>query len=365
MNRPDYDNSILSVSSSMLKYYGIDCGHPSQPIVDKSLSRNPRTAAIMLFDGMGVNLLEKHLPEDAFLRRYMKSTISSVFPPTTVAATTAIQSGMTPAEHGWLGWTLYFKEVKDNVTVFPNKLESTGKKASNKNLAETLMSYRNICTQIHEACPDVDAETVSLQNGARIFSIGSACRRVLHISRRPGRHFIYCYWINPDHLIHKYGTNSKQVHRTILKINREAEKMYQKLNDTTAVILADHGLIDTKWKYLEDYPELCNMLIRNPSIENRAYSFFIKNGKQEAFENAFNSIFKDEYILLKKEEVLKMHLFGEGKENPRFREFIGDYLAVAVSDCSIAMHRRKHTMKGIHAGLTKEELTVPLIILEK
>ena len=37
-------------------------------------------------------------------------SITSVFPPTTTAATTSMLSGLNPNEHGWLGWDLYFKK---------------------------------------------------------------------------------------------------------------------------------------------------------------------------------------------------------------------------------------------------------------
>jgi hypothetical protein len=40
-------------------------------------------------------------------------------------------------------------------------------------------------------------------------------------------------------------------------------------------------------------------------------------------------------MLLSKQEVLTKKLFGTGKVHPRFEEFWGDYLAIAISDVSI------------------------------
>jgi hypothetical protein len=45
----------------------------TQPIFDEALKKNPRNVVIMLFDGMGVNLMEKHLPADSFLRTHMRT----------------------------------------------------------------------------------------------------------------------------------------------------------------------------------------------------------------------------------------------------------------------------------------------------
>ena len=36
---PDYDNSILSVISSILKFYGYDNGHKTLEILDKKLKK--------------------------------------------------------------------------------------------------------------------------------------------------------------------------------------------------------------------------------------------------------------------------------------------------------------------------------------
>ena len=48
------------------------------------------------------------------------------------------------------------------------------------------------------------------------------------------------------------------------------------------------------------------------------------------------------------------------------QEFIGDYVALAVSDTTIfTTHHEAQTMPGVHAGLTAEECRIPLIVLEK
>ena len=65
---------------------------------------NIKNIVLLLFDGMGISVLEKHLAPDSFLRKHLVCPISSVFPPTTTAATTSVLTGRTRIEHGWLGW---------------------------------------------------------------------------------------------------------------------------------------------------------------------------------------------------------------------------------------------------------------------
>ena len=45
---------------------------------------------------------------------------------------------------------------------------------------------------------------------------------------------------------------------------------------------------------------------------------------------------------------------------------IGDYVALAVADRTIFnTHLEAQEMPGVHAGLTREEISVPLIVIEK
>lgn len=62
----------------------------------------------------------------------------------------------------------------------------------------------------------------------------------------------------------------------------------------------------------------------------------------------------------------KQNLFGKGENHPRFKDFIGDYLAIGISDVSIFNSREEaNHFIGVHAGMTEKEMMVPLIIIEK
>ena len=80
----------------------------------------------------------------------------------------------------------------------------------------------------------------------------------------------------------------------------------------------------------------------------------------------FEKKFGDKFWLVPKEEVIERKLFGPGTEHPQFRDKLGDFLAIAVSDTSLFnTHVEAKLMPGGHAGLSKEELEIPLIAVEK
>ena len=106
-----------------------------------------------------------------------------------------------------------------------------------------------------------------------------------------------------------------------------------------------------------------SLLLRLPSIEPRSLNFFVKEGKKEEFKAAFLSHFSEDFDLYTKEEVIEMKLFGEGEEHPRFRDMLGDFLAVARSDLSI--YYTKNIWASMHAGYTESEMIIPLISFER
>ena len=112
------EESLLSLTASLLRHYGGETPHPSLPRLDALLEKGFRNVAVLLFDGMGESVLREWLPADAFLRRHEAGTLSSVFPPTTVAATTTLMTGLSPIEHGWLGWNLFFPGNRRRVGFF-------------------------------------------------------------------------------------------------------------------------------------------------------------------------------------------------------------------------------------------------------
>ena len=290
--------------------------------------------------------------------------ISSVFPSTTVAATTAIESGYSPVETAWLGWDLYFDEIGENVAVFRNALQKNGKPAANYNVAWKYIPYKRIFERIEEINGKGSAIYVSPFSKHRIKSVPHICKTVKRLSRRRKKKYIYTYWHQPDGAMHGHGVTSKEAHEQILHINREVEKLCGKLQNSLIIITADHGLCDGVNEYLEDYPELSAMLKRPPSIEPRALSFFVKDGMKDDFKNEFNKLFGDDFKLLTKEEVFANNLFGFGKTHAKAHDFVGDFLAVATGKKSLFIEREEHTFVGVHAGLTEEEMTVPFIAIE-
>ena len=135
--------------------------------------------------------------------------------------------------------------------------------------------------------------------------------------------------------------------------------------DSLVILIADHSQIAVSPLPICEREDLWNTLLHEPSIESRAAAFFVKPDQKELFEELFHKYYGSHFILYKAEEVLGMNLFGFGEEHPRLREFLGDYLALAIDNYNFQFRNSGFVMKGQHAGFLAEETLVPLIIYAK
>ena len=372
IQRPDYNNSIVNLSCSVLKYFNVpNIRHSTLPEADRLLDqRKPRNVVLLLFDAMGISILNRHLPENSFTRQHIVMTISSTFPPTTVAATTAVNSGLTPIETGWLGWISYFKEIDDNIITFFNTLQTDGEKqAAPNHLTYTYVPYKTLSMQIREMNPDVKCMAVSpfrthpIDPTIITKSVRENMDNILKFTQEPGRHMLYGYWPDPDHMMHELGVDDPRITPILQEIDTNLKFLYDNINkDGTAVfVIADHSQINAKWFCLCDYPDIQGLLKHPHSIETRCASFMVKDGRKEEFKQLFNKYFGKHFILMEHDEFLNSGLLGTGTPHPRTDGFVGDFVAIATDEYCIGETHEDAEMIGIHAGLTKEEMEVPLI----
>lgn len=365
MVRPNYNNSIMNITNCLLKYYGAKSHHATLPIVDELLAKDYKNVVLLIMDGMGVNVLERNLPENAFLRKHIRTEMSSVYPCTTTAATTSVLTGKTPAEHGWIGWSCYFKEVDKCIDLFTNRESGTESPASDEHQPYKYLPYDNILNVISD-----NVRTYFVSPFSKYFAdtMEGICEHLKNLCSDTERKFIYAYHYQPDHDLHDFGVSHDCIKQMMADYNNQLETLMQSLSDTLFLITADHGMTDITMKCVEDYPTINNALIRHICVEPRCCSLYVKEQCKKGFPHIFTNAFGDKFKLFTHHEFLESGLLGDGVPHRKTEDFVGDYMAVAVSD--IALWYKdingdgKHS-KGAHAGLTKEELTVPLIVIEK
>jgi predicted AlkP superfamily pyrophosphatase or phosphodiesterase len=363
LKMPNYKDSIVNLACSMRKYFEIDYKHNTIKDIDDILeSRQPKNVVVILYDGMGYNLLKRIIP-GSFLDKHCIRSFSSVAPATTTASTTSMQTGLMPKEHGWLGWDLFFKEEDKIVTMFTNKLKDTEIDAAEYNVANKYYKFKSIVGSINDA-GKYKGVFVSPYGGINYQTLDEMLAIIKNECAKPEKKYIYAYYTDPDSTMHEFGTDSEESKASFAKINKATEKMCSKLDDDTVVIIvADHGHINVSGVMLDDYPEFKKTLDGDIWIEGRLCAFKVK--EENKFKELFNKYFGNDFELYSKEEVIKMNLFGEGEEHHLFRDSLGDYFALAYGDKYFRYCPNSTNLVSMHAGFTEDEMLIPLIVYHK
>jgi len=377
---PDYNNCIMGIPNSLAGYYGAKTNHPGLSLLDSALAKGYKNVLFMIYDGMGTAMLEDNLADDSFLRQNISSKISSVFPPTTVAACTSFYSGMSPFEHGWLGWALYFSEFDKQIEVFTGTEFFTREPSGQTDLGNTIMPFDSIYSKINTATkgktktfslyPAYFARPAEPETVLGYETFDEMLSLIADLCKTDEKKFILAYSSQPDSTSHKTGCRSEDIKTLLKEMNEKTKAFCDNLEDTLVIISADHGHIDVdKDVFLNEIPEIDECLLRPPSIEPRAASIFVKPGMEDRFAQLFDEHLGDDFLLFSKQRILDMSLFGPGTGHIRYNDFMGDFLAAATGntllryqlpDCPEPVKFLSH-----HAGLTSAEMYVPLILINR
>lgn len=362
---PDYEHSILNVTASILAHYKGNTPYKTLTSVMEALA-GKKNIVLILLDGLGINVLYKHLFKDAFLFRHLKETITSVFPTTTVAATTAVLSGLPPYASGHVGWVQYFAKENEFVSIFPNEHFYEPMRQPLYNYKEKYLKYPSIYEHIKRASPHISLHELFpnfREDGYHTFK--DQIDKVIEITHKKEETFSYVYWTEPDATEHIYGIEAYATKKILEELDREVERLaFFSARQTAIIVIADHGLVDVTSISLEDNVKLMNMMRKKLAIESRATTYFVKKHLLHQFREHFEESYGKYFTLLSKEQLYNSKLLGEGKKHKLLDQFIGDFISIATDKYMMKLNGDRPFLAH-HAGLTKEELEVPLIIFEK
>ncbi len=378
---PDYSRSIVNIPCSLQRALGISPAHPTLPEIDALSPDQYENLVLFLIDGMGEAVIGAHTRAGGFFQSHRLCTLTSTFPSTTVAATTSARSGLSPIEHGWLGWNCFFPSLQENVTVFKGVYAHTEIPVSPPNLADTLLAFSSLVEQARER--GRYSRYITCFAPPYPEEIGSVCSLVEEECLRPGKKFLYAYVDDPDRTMHRRGVHSPETRQVLRQIGQRCEQLCRRLPERTLVLfLADHGHMDVEGVCLADYPPLLeclrvhprgrqsrgvlrtrdNVPLLDPSLDPRAVAFFLEPGKEDLFQERFLEIFGRDFLLFSREEALSRQLFGPGLPHPQAVSMLGDFVAAGIGRKAIYMTRRERRVYiGHHTGLTEEEMRIPVL----
>lgn len=335
---------------------------------------------VILVDGMGYYKV-KELNESSILKNNLVCGINTVVPTSTACILTSIASASYPSEHGIFGWWQFYRDKNVNYCPLLFVERKTGVNLKDKSINrdeifkfetffDRLSCKVHVTMDRHLISSDFSkkfiGKTASTHGFYSIKEGFSALSK--KIKNTNVQMLSYMYIDGLDELSHIYGTKSEEVADVINVIENGVENLKDDNPDASIIIIADHGQVDMKnMIYLNQTNDYTKYFYALPSIDTRMISFFIKDEFKEEFENTFINEFKDDVILLKTEEVEKYNIFGSLKLSKFAKDSLGEYIAIVVNNkfmlCDTVNLEDKMYTKGNHSGLTKEEITIPLIVI--
>ncbi|MBN1971578.1 MAG: alkaline phosphatase family protein [Candidatus Delongbacteria bacterium] len=376
---PNYKNSIVNLSSTILEAYDIKSNHSPLKQINISELKKKKNIILMIYDGLGYNMLKNYgKSEKSILCSNIIDRITSVFPSTTSTAITSILSNLTPLEHGVLGWSLFFKELSRVVDVLPWRDSFTGDIINSNMNFQSFFKFESIFDKLQKVenlktyyiLPnDLSSNSFSKNMAANADIVSSKSESIIKqiekiVSKDSSRKFIFVYNNMPDSFLHYKGSDSIDLYEFLKEEDESLSSFTENLmgSDTSLIISSDHGMVDIKKRFeVNIFDKLYDSLLLPPFPEKRFLSLFVKDENIDIFFEEFDRI-KDDFILLDKKSFLKDKLLGTGIPHKKINDFLGNYFLIAKSDGILDFTIRGNcSFVSAHAGICDDEMNVPLI----
>ncbi len=346
---------------------------------------------LLVLDGFGyrkAQSLFECMPESAIRRLGEKGRLiplTSVYPSTTVSALTSLGTGLSPLEHGMIGYRLYLSEIAaiTNMIRFTSHGNSRPDSAFALGLdPETLIPGPTLHGRLvekgvsaHALLPHHIASSglsTALYRGCSVIhsavSFPDMLVKTRHLlSQATGKTFLSLYWPSLDTTAHVLGPDSESYTAEFCAIDEAIRReLIGHADDTLFIVTADHGFVTMQpsdYIPLDAVVDVGRALLMLPVGEPRASYLFTRDGGQEVIREAFVEARRDGLICLDSHELVASGLLGRGQPHPEIGNRIGQLAVLSTGSAGIDQaYPDGVTLRGMHGGLTADEMLVPLIV---
>ena len=340
-----------------------------------------RPLLFVLVDGLG-DLFVDRLNESTTLGRAERIDLRSVFPSTTAAALTAIVTGEWPATHAVPTWFthLHSREITATILPFVERDSETALQRFGIKPAEAFPCPSRLAAipgplRTYHPRAISNSEFTSYGRGAWPTdpydhlrdAVASVVERMAE-QGEAGVHYLYLPML--DAASHRVGPEGSDTGRALRAVDRAIGTIVEALDGRARIaISADHGAIGVEpsgMSLMQPDDPILDELHTPPHGEPRVPMFCVREGRADAFAGAFRERWGADWALLSRADAEDLALFGPGRLSDLAAERIGGYLAISAGNEVIVYGEPGNgqlALKGFHAGLRPEEMSIPLLLL--
>ena len=390
---PDYTGySICRIPNLVTNLLGK--GGDNQDLLSNNLREFfPATydkVVLLILDGLGfyhLRALLQRFPDlnmNSLANRGLLLPLSSVFPSTTATALTSCSTGLTPQEHGMVGYRLYLKEIPAITNMLKFSMLGNPRAGSAIEAGidlSTLIPGSTVYERLAQAGVTshviIDRQIATSGLSTLLYSGSSkrhgtvtfsdtlvTAKRIMKHAR--GKLFLTIYWSSLDTIAHLYGPKAPEYASEFRTIDTAIEReLCGGTEDALLLITSDHGFVPmdrSNYVEIDNDPPLMDGLLFPPLGEPRASYLYVQEGRKEELAELANEQLDGDLLCVDAHEALNAGLFGRGQARHEAIDRIGDLLIISTGKRAI-LHPYKDAvrLKGMHGGLTAEEMLVPLI----
>lgn len=381
----------------MLDVLGLHDASDPPPLaqLDPKLRDGARSVVVVLADGLGWEQLHRlrgngELP---FIGRLMEGgsgaqllQATTVFPSTTTAAITTVNTARTPQEHGniaYFTWLEEFGAVTQMLRWGPGatrrgsffddarndprahvKVPSIHSRARERGLrtyvVEPEIFRAEAMTRMHAAEADFRGYLLPTTLSVRLGEL---------LDERPWGEtpaYIYAYWAGVDTVAHWHGPGSREEAAEAASLDRALARTFAatRQGDTLVLLTADHGhaLVDPdRLIDLEGDAEL-RALLRNP-LAGEPRCVFIHTDRPAEVKRHLDERYPSVFALFDRDELVDAGVFGRG-DTALIRSRVGEVCAFPRADRGATIVRvdgQTVLHRGSHGGMSPQEMGIPIL----
>jgi len=394
---PNYTGfGISNIMPTISKALGLELKNQftiSPDFLDYDIFKGVKNIVFLLLDGLGYEQLlwelkkNKNLALGDVIKDDTFFPLTSTLPSTTTTALTTLNTGLTPQEHGIMGYRMYlarfgvvsnmirfgpaggsstFSEIGLSPASFIN-LDTIFQKLNKKRVKSFIAAHVNYTDSPLSQMIYRGADYIPFMDTQDMFS---QIRKVLE-RKSSKKSLIYAYLDIIDSASHQHGVKTRALSKEIADLDSCLLNDILNKNhpETLLIISADHGHINSSLKrtvYFHDHGDLLNCL-RVPPVEDwgRLSYLFVKKGKKNYVKNYIETNFSKKAFIYDSKDLLERGFFGLNKPRKETLGRIGDLILIPKSNYAFVhpytIEELFSWVTGRHGGMSKEEMLVPFI----
>jgi hypothetical protein len=326
-------------------------------------ARDAKQVVLLVLDGLGWEQLQERAALAPALSTMVGGPVTTVAPSTTSTALTSITTGLTPGEHGLVGYRIDVSGDVMNVLRWHTASGDVRRSVEPRRMQQFSPFLGESVPVVSRAELEGTAFTEAHLRGSRPFGWRSASSIPVVVEQllRAGEPFVYAYYDGIDKIAHERGFGPFYDAELRMADRLVADLLAVLPPGAVLLVTADHGQVQVGERIVAPHADVLR-LVRHQSGEGRFRWLHARPGAHEELLAAARELHGDVAWVHSRVELVEAGWFGAVVSPP---------VAVRYGDVALVPHAPisfddpddsgPFTLECRHGSLTSAEMLVPLL----